>query len=755
ALERLRLSEGGSRCAGRLEIFYRGQWGTVCNDEWGNVDTGVVCRQLGCGNAMDASHVSSGPGSGPIWLDEVQCSGDEPFLWNCSSDPWGEHDCGHHEDVKIMCSGNHGPRLVGGEDRCSGRVEVLHGEQWGTLCDVHFGLEAASVICEHLQCGAVKDIPRYALFGKGTGPIWKENYRCRGNESRLWECPLSSAEQFNCSHQNDVHVVCSDTMLSLRLMNGGNRCEGRVEIYYNHSWGRVQDSLWDMDDAKVVCRQLECGRAIAAYNASKYGESEGPVWVYNVQCRGNESHLWNCSSFERKPILNNSIGVGVMCSEHKQLRLADGGSPCAGRVEVYYNKKWGSVCDDSWDLTAARLVCKQLGCGDALQLTLPASCGPGTGPIWLNELDCFGNESFLWDCPKASRGSHDCSHKEDVKVMCSEHKELRLVNGKHRCEGRVEIFYNGIWGTLCSDNVDKRDAEVICKQLQCGPHMSINYDARSFGEGSGPIWLDEIDCGSHESTLWQCQSNPWGQHNCYHREDASVVCSESSVIETEPHSSRQCTDQTGSGLKVRLVGGNTRCSGRVEILCNNTWDTVCDDSWDMADADVVCRQLDCGLALQAPGGAAFGTGDGAVWLDEVRCTGSESILSDCPSSAANQPDCHHKEDASVICSGVVTGDWVSPVALEPAIYEEIDNIPPGKESIHTRASDSASIDSLNQIEYYTSHSLGDTDSESENDVDDDIEAETVDSRRRHLLLDLAAADLSTLTISGGDASTLG
>ncbi|XP_072345308.1 scavenger receptor cysteine-rich type 1 protein M130-like, partial [Scyliorhinus torazame] len=450
--------------------------------------------------------------------------------------------------------GDHGPRLVGGEDRCSGRVEVLHGEQWGTLCDVHFGFEAASVICEHLQCGAVKEIPRGAQFGKGTHRMWKENYRCRGNESRLWECPLSSAEQFNSSHENDVSVVCSDKILSLRLMNGGNRCEGRVEIYYNHSWGRVQDSLWDMDDAKVVCRQLDCGRAIAAYNASKYGESEGPVWVYNVQCRGNESHLWSCSPFEQNPILNNSNGVGVLCSEHKQLRLTDGGSPCAGRVEVYYNEKWGTVCDDSWDVTDARLVCKQLGCGDALQLTLPASCGPGTGPIWLNELDCFGNESFLWDCPNASWGSHDCSHKEDVKVMCSEHKELRLVNGKHRCEGRVEIFYNGIWGTLCSDKVDKRDAEVICKQLQCGPLVSINYEAWSFGEGSGPIWLDKIDCGSHETTLWQCQSDPWGQHNCHHREDAGVVCSESNVIEPEHHISRQCTGQTDSGLTLRLVG---------------------------------------------------------------------------------------------------------------------------------------------------------------------------------------------------------
>ncbi|XP_067881324.1 scavenger receptor cysteine-rich type 1 protein M130-like [Heterodontus francisci] len=124
--------------------------------------------------------------------------------------------------------------------------------------------------------------------------------------------------------------------------------------------------------------------------------------------------------------------------------------------------------------------------------------------------------------------------------MCSEHKELRLVNGKHRCEGRVEVFYNGTWGTVCSDTLDGSDAEVICKQLECGPLSSIDYYAQSFGEGSGPIWLDGMECISHESFLWQCQKEPWGIHNCEHREDAGVVCSEAKVTEEQPHRSKDC-----------------------------------------------------------------------------------------------------------------------------------------------------------------------------------------------------------------------
>ncbi|XP_067882181.1 deleted in malignant brain tumors 1 protein-like [Heterodontus francisci] len=391
---------------------------------------------VGCGTAVLApGWAHFGEGTGPVVMADVECSGTEAALRDCESDQWDQYSWPHSDDAGVICSGKPELRLVGGMDRCSGRVEVRHAHQWGTLCDLYFDMEDAKVVCEHLQCGAVNSIPEGARFGKGTGAVWKENYRCLGNETRLWDCPVSSWEQFSFSHENDA---------------------------------------------------------------------------------------------------------GVICTDHVQLTLSDGGSPCTGRVEIYYNGTWGSVCDDSWDLADADVVCKQLGCGKALDMALPASCGPGSGPVWLDELKCSSNESFLWKCPSASWGNHDCSHKEDVRVMCSEHKELQLVNGKHRCEGRVEVFYNGTWGTVCSDTFDGPDAEVICKQLQCGPLCSIDYYTQSFGEGSGTIWLDGMKCISHESFLWQCQTEPWGKHNCEHRDDAGVVCSEANVAKEQLHRSEDC-----------------------------------------------------------------------------------------------------------------------------------------------------------------------------------------------------------------------
>ena len=97
---------GSSSSEGRVEVYYSGQWGTVCDDNFGINDANVVCRQLGYTSAVEVRYYAFfGAGSGRIWLDEVACDGSETSIEDCSHNGWGSNDCWHDEDVGVVCSG--------------------------------------------------------------------------------------------------------------------------------------------------------------------------------------------------------------------------------------------------------------------------------------------------------------------------------------------------------------------------------------------------------------------------------------------------------------------------------------------------------------------------------------------------------------------------------------------------------------------------------------------------------------------------
>ena len=101
--------------------------------------------------------------------------------------------------------------------------------------------------------------------------------------------------------------------------------------------------------------------------------------------------------------------------------------------------------------------------------------------------------------------------------------EVRLVDGSTSAEGRVEVFYEGDWGTVCDDHWDINNADIVCKMMGYGGAIDAPCCAY-FGEGSGNIILDNVQCSGTEENLGQCVHMDFEQHNCRHNEDAGVIC---------------------------------------------------------------------------------------------------------------------------------------------------------------------------------------------------------------------------------------
>ena len=373
---------------------------------------------------------------------------------------------------------------------------------------------------------------------------------------------------------------------ALRLVGGASPLEGRVEILHNGVWGTVCDDSWSSNDAYVVCRQL--GLTGGSYYTNAYfGQGTGPVWLSSASCGSSGSDLAGCSHGGwGVHHCSHAEDAGVSCSpaspppsppkpppppppppaplpppppspfqpiayEDIGLRLVGGGSPLEGRVEILHDGVWGTVCDDSWSNYDVYVVCRQLGFTGGAYYT-NAWFGQGTGPIWLSSVACESSGSDLASCQHSGWGVHSCSHADDAGVSCSPPSPppspprpppppplpphvpigtdvLRLVGGSNAFSGRVEIFHNGVWGTVCDDSWGTYNAQVVCRQL--GLTSGSSYAAEP---GSGPIWLDEVVCtGSwtsdegyvaNEADIASCSHNGWGEHDCGHAEDVGVSC---------------------------------------------------------------------------------------------------------------------------------------------------------------------------------------------------------------------------------------
>ncbi|XP_062870631.1 lysyl oxidase homolog 2A [Trichomycterus rosablanca] len=451
---------------GRVEMLYSGAWGTVCDDDFDMNAAHVVCRQLGFLGAVSWSPSAKfGRGEGPIWLDNVHCTGREASISECRSNGVGVSDCKHSEDVGVVCTqkripghkhipagGNEVETLdVRVEDIriratyshrkrvpiTEGFVEVKDDGKWRQICNENWNQMNSRVVCGMYGFPGVKsfNVKAYRLLSQRR----KKNYfgflvNCTGNEANLTDCRLGKA-------------------LKIEKNQNGTCTRGMPAV--------------------ISCVP---GRAFAPTQNSGFRKAYRP--------------------------------------EQPLVRLRGGGNLGEGRVEVLKNGVWGTVCDDNWDLKAAGVVCRELGFGSAKEALTGARMGQGMGSVHMNEVECSGFEKSLTEC-YFNKEALGCSHEEDAAVRCHVpamgfHNQMRLTGGRNPYEGRVEVLVqrNGsaVWGTVCSESWGMMEAMVVCKQLGLG---FANHAFQETWYWQGDVSADSVvmsglRCAGTELSLSQC-----------------------------------------------------------------------------------------------------------------------------------------------------------------------------------------------------------------------------------------------------------
>jgi len=659
--ERVRLVGGPTPREGRLDVYYNGTWGTVCDNGFTDAAARVVCYMLGYGFSGQFIGNRYGAGSGTIWLDNVRCSYTNRKIAHCQHNGWGLHNCAHSNDVSVSCFDE--VRLVG-DSGSKGRLEVYHNGTWGTVCVKGFTDHAAIVVCRMLGYGYYGSHGQFtsSLYGVGSGPMWLDNVRCHGSESRITECPHSGWGRHNCSHSDDVSLSCMiDSVEAVALVGGGNPRVGRLEVFHDTQWGTVCDDGFTDAAARVVCYSLGFGYVGRKVDIKLYGEGDGLIWLNNVNCTGTEQYIGSCPHGGWK--VQNSYcshhqDVAVSCIDNSSgannsdstrsvtpVRLV-GGSGSTGRLEVLHNGVWGTVCGNHFTDVEARVVCKMMEFELGTKID-NRNYTSSHGPIWLDDLRCSGTETDIAECSHNGWGVHDCSHHEDVAVSCAR-VQVRLNGGRDPREGRLEIFYNGKWGYACDryGSFGYPEATVVCSMLGFG---HIGRPTRRYIITRGPVWLTSIRCTGWEKSIDECTHNGWGV-------DYYSRCTIDDKNIPRPASLTCLPDDA-----VALFGGVSPREGRLEVYHHFRWGTVCDDGFTDAAARVACHSLGYGYRGRKVDISLYGTGiwnnwrynekKMRIWLDDVHCNGTERHIGDCPHAGWGIHNCTHQSDVAVHCFG--------------------------------------------------------------------------------------------------------
>ncbi|CAI8037192.1 Deleted in malignant brain tumors 1 protein [Geodia barretti] len=392
-----------------------------------------------------------------------------------------------------------------------------------------------------------------------------------------------------------------------------------------------------------------------------------------VACTGTETRLTSCThttTHDCSHMEDASVRCGHRCTSG-DVTVVGGTGLHQGRVEVCVSGVWGTVCDDIWTSNDAIVVCRQLG-----YTTIGASAlsgafyGAGSGSIFMDDVACTGTEARLPSCTHIT--NHNCGHGEDASVRCPLTQQasatgicMRIFSYTDYRSVRTSVssLVSSCCGLFCWSRCYRRtyttryvtQSHVVYRAV---PVCCAGYS----GDGHTCTPLCGTGCVNGRCTspgVCTCY-NGWTGLKC-DRALCNPRCVNGRCSRPNQCSCYSgwggsiCDGQTCPGREgaIRLAGGVTLMSGRVEVCSGGVWGTVCNDLWDNFDASVACFQL--GFSRYHSVGSTSGSpGTGPIHMDDVHCIGTETSLSQCPHSTRH--NCDHSEDASVTCATRVCVD---------------------------------------------------------------------------------------------------
>ena len=339
--------------------------------------------------------------------------------------------------------------------------------------------------------------------------------------------------------QIDVRLVHN-----YRCRGGKRFSRGRVEVFLYGQWGTICRNRLSRATGDVLCREMGFSHYIPHdYLYCERAESEVPMWLSDIECKGTESNFEQCElNFNRLTFCRDYYGyyhgrdLSLTCGKkvHQSptylpvslslpTPVQDPETPiptllssCAGVVTISYQETTGYISAVGVQSVVGSIICEQLGYYKYLG-PLPDEYLRGVNqsiPILLAKPACLGKESELKDCPHwgwgpfphlSQYGAYSVQCACEPKLQCGEPEEsiLRLRSRPVPWEGRLEVKIDGEWGSVCGHGFSREAATVACRQLGLGAYVSYHKsDARNGGYGD--IKLRDVACVGNEESLLDC-----------------------------------------------------------------------------------------------------------------------------------------------------------------------------------------------------------------------------------------------------------